>query len=122
MQEVGTRRSITGFHRDEVGDWVAELDCGHRQHVRHQPPFQVREWVLDAGSRRARVGTVLDCPLCEAPGGSAGPAAVTGADQPAADEGGDPACWAGLVCAACGAVAGDGTGHRPGCSAGPPPS
>jgi hypothetical protein len=27
---------IVGFHQDTEGDWVAELDCGHRQHVRHR--------------------------------------------------------------------------------------
>lgn len=31
-----------------------------------------------------------------------------------AAEGGDPACWARLVCQECGAVASE--GHRPGCS------
>lgn len=33
------------------------------------------------------------------------------------DEGGDPACWAGLVCPDCGAVANGGP-HRAGCPAG----
>jgi hypothetical protein len=33
------------------------------------------------------------------------------------DEPGDPACWAGLLCPECGGVAGDGSGHRPECSA-----
>ena len=59
------RRLITGFHRDEEGDWVAELDCLHGQHVRHQPPFRVAPWVLDEDERRARVGAPLDCPLCD---------------------------------------------------------
>jgi tellurite resistance-related uncharacterized protein len=31
------------------------------------------------------------------------------------DAGGDPACWAGLLCPECGGVVGDGSGHRPGC-------
>ena len=44
---------------------MAELTCGHGQHIRHRPPFQLREWVLDAGRRNSRVGTTLDCPLCE---------------------------------------------------------
>ncbi len=35
---------IVGFHQDEHQDWVAELDCGHNQHVRHDPPFQTRPW------------------------------------------------------------------------------
>jgi tellurite methyltransferase len=59
------RRLITGFHRDEEGDWVAELACLHGQHVRHQPPFRLAPWVLDEHERRARIGTPLDCPLCD---------------------------------------------------------
>ena len=58
-------RAITGYHPDEEGDWVAELVCGHNQHVRHRPPFQMRPWVLDADGRAARLGSPLDCPLCD---------------------------------------------------------
>lgn len=58
-------RSIVAFRRDTEGDWVAELDCGHRQHVRHDPPFRTRPWVLDDQQRAAHLGTPLDCPLCE---------------------------------------------------------
>lgn len=35
---AGIGRRIVGFDRDEEGDWVALLECGHRQHVRHRPP------------------------------------------------------------------------------------
>jgi tellurite resistance-related uncharacterized protein len=203
-------RSISGYHQDEVGDWVAELACGHNQHVRHRPPFQLRPWVLTEPERSARVGTPLDCPLCDRaelpeatrlvrsspewnedtlPKGllrrhrlagstwgsitvkegrlffsmaSAPPleaeltehtpaqaippdvehevrpvgrvrfsidflavdreVVVPASSQPgtgpglaASDEGGDPACWAGLVCAECGAVTAGGY-HRPGCA------
>jgi len=59
------QRAIIGYHRDEEGDWVAELSCGHGQHVRHRPPFQPREWVLDADGRTARIGLPLECPLCD---------------------------------------------------------
>jgi tellurite resistance-related uncharacterized protein len=59
------QRSIVGFHPDDEGDWVAELDCLHNQHVRHRPPFQQRPWVLDEAERAARVGAALDCPLCD---------------------------------------------------------
>lgn len=54
-----------GFHRDKAGDWVAELSCLHGQHVRHQPPFRLAPWVLDEAERAGRVGTALDCPLCD---------------------------------------------------------
>jgi len=58
-------RAISGYHRDNEGDWVAQLSCGHGQHIRHRPPFQLREWVLDAEMRNARLGTPLSCPLCD---------------------------------------------------------
>lgn len=56
---------MIGFHIDEEGDWVAHLDCGHRQHVRHRPPFQERSWVVDETGRRGRLGEPLECPLCD---------------------------------------------------------
>lgn len=58
-------RQIVGFHQDEEGDWVAHLSCLHRQHVRHRPPFQERAWVVDEETRSARVGSPIDCPLCD---------------------------------------------------------
>jgi tellurite resistance-related uncharacterized protein len=58
-------RVIRGFHQDTQGDWVAELDCGHHQHVRHQPPFTLRPWVTTVEGRQGRLGQLLDCPPCE---------------------------------------------------------
>lgn len=58
-------RTITGFRQDEEGQWVAELACGHSQHVRHDPPWQVRPWVTTQATREARIGTVLSCSLCD---------------------------------------------------------
>lgn len=60
------QRPITGFHQDEEQHWVADLVCGHAQHVRHDPPMQSRPWVLSEESRRAHLGTTLDCRLCDA--------------------------------------------------------
>ena len=59
------QRAVSGYHQDAGGDWVAELSCGHGQHIRHRPPFLLREWVLDVEGRDARLGTPLDCPLCD---------------------------------------------------------
>lgn len=59
------RRSIVGYHRDDEQHWVAELECGHNQHVRHDPPWQVREWVVTPEGRAAHLGTWLDCRLCD---------------------------------------------------------
>jgi tellurite methyltransferase len=58
-------RKIVGFIADDVGDVVALLECHHRQHVRHRPPFRSAPWIEDAAERDRRVGTPLDCPLCD---------------------------------------------------------
>ena len=57
-------RPIVGFHQDADGDWVAELACGHGQHVRHAPPLQSRPWVLRAEGRASRLGEPLPCMRC----------------------------------------------------------
>jgi tellurite methyltransferase len=53
VTRLNVLRHIEGFHQDTEGDWVAELDCLHRQHVRHRPPFQKRPWVLPATAGRS---------------------------------------------------------------------
>jgi tellurite methyltransferase len=63
--EFEMQRPITGFQMDEHGDWVAFLSCGHRQHVRHNPPFFERPWVNTDQGRREKLGALLDCVQCE---------------------------------------------------------
>ena len=58
------QRRIIGFREDKERHWVAELECGHTQHVRHDPPWQVRPWVTTVGGRADRLGTMLECKLC----------------------------------------------------------
>jgi hypothetical protein len=58
-------RRITGFHQDEKNDWVAELECGHTQHVRHDPPWMNRPWVMSEEGRATRIGTPLLCKNCD---------------------------------------------------------
>jgi uncharacterized protein (DUF488 family) len=55
---------IVGYHQDEEGDWVAELSCGHQQHVRHRPPLIERPWVLTEAGRGAKVGHAVACAEC----------------------------------------------------------
>ncbi|HVG39188.1 MAG TPA: DUF3565 domain-containing protein [Pyrinomonadaceae bacterium] len=59
------KRKITNFHQDEAGHWVAELECGHNQHVRHDPPFASRPWTQSAEGRASRIGYELDCKICD---------------------------------------------------------
>jgi hypothetical protein len=56
---------IAGFHQDDEGHWVADLECGHTQHVRHTPPWQNRSWVLTEEGRASFVGHELDCKKCD---------------------------------------------------------
>ena len=59
------QRAIIGFHRDEENHWVADLECGHGQHVRHDPPWTVRDWVTTEEGRESRLGTELECKRCD---------------------------------------------------------
>lgn len=56
---------IIGYHKDEQNDWVAELKCGHFQHVRHKPPFISRPWVETAEGRHSKLGEKLNCVKCD---------------------------------------------------------
>jgi hypothetical protein len=58
-------QTIVGFHLDQQGDWVAELECGHGQHVRHRPPWEMRPWVMTADGRREHLGKMLRCKTCD---------------------------------------------------------
>ena len=59
------KQSITGFELDDEGHWRAILECGHRQHVRHDPPLTTRPWVLSQEGRDSRLGLELDCKRCD---------------------------------------------------------
>ena len=57
-------RHIVGFHLDDAQDWVADLECGHSVHMRHNPPWQNRPWVLTEEGRAERIGMAVDCLRC----------------------------------------------------------
>jgi uncharacterized protein DUF3565 len=63
-EQRGIPRRIVGFHQDEERHWVAELECGHNQHVRHDPPWQNRPWVTTEGGRKSFTGQTLVCVNC----------------------------------------------------------
>jgi Protein of unknown function (DUF3565) len=100
------QRAIVGYHEDGQGDWVAELACGHEQHVRHKPPFHLRPWIVEAEDRRQRLGTPLECRLCDQ---------KVPVPEERPDAGGEAACLAHMLCPDCGAVLDSGP-HRPGCA------
>jgi hypothetical protein len=58
-------QAITGYHTDEEGHWVAQLACGHNQHVRHDPPWMLRRWVITPEGRDRMLGYRLDCKKCD---------------------------------------------------------
>ncbi|WP_232296350.1 DUF3565 domain-containing protein [Terriglobus sp. TAA 43] len=44
---------------------MADLACGHTQHVRHDPPWQSRPWTQTEEGRQSMLGHTLPCKLCE---------------------------------------------------------
>lgn len=59
------KQPIVGYHKDEFDDWVAELQCGHFQHVRNKPPFINRPWVETEAGRDSMLGYKLNCKKCD---------------------------------------------------------
>jgi len=60
------KRRITGFVQDEERHWTTLLECGHKQHLRHDPPLTNRPLVLTAEGRQSLIGEELNCLSCDA--------------------------------------------------------
>ena len=58
-------QKIINFHQDEENHWVADLECGHTQHTRHNPPLSNRPWVLNKEGRDSKLGIQLNCHICD---------------------------------------------------------
>ncbi|WP_122582180.1 DUF3565 domain-containing protein [Pseudomonas viridiflava] len=58
------KSTVIDFRQNEEGHWVAMLSCGHTQHLRHQPPWQSRAWVLDPAKRQQKIGQGFHCGWC----------------------------------------------------------
>jgi hypothetical protein len=63
---TGILRKIIDFHMDERRDWVAGLECGHQQLVRHDPPYTHHHWVTTSQGRLEHIGQQLTCSACRA--------------------------------------------------------
>jgi ribosomal protein S18 acetylase RimI-like enzyme len=59
------QRAIVGFHQDDEQHWVAELECGHNQHVRHDPPWFNRPWTTTPEGLAKTLGKRLECRKCD---------------------------------------------------------
>ena len=59
------KQPIVGYHIADENHWVADLACGHGQHVRHDPPWMARDWVTTAEGRASRLGVDLECTRCD---------------------------------------------------------
>jgi len=59
------QQPIIAFHQDEEGFWVADLACGHTIHMRHNPPWEMREWVMTPNGRAARLHEFVNCKKCD---------------------------------------------------------
>lgn len=59
------KQAIIAYHQDDERHWVAELECGHFQHVRHNPPWISRPWVISSQGRAQMLGYQLNCKKCD---------------------------------------------------------
>lgn len=59
------KQKICDFEKDDEDHWRAILECGHRQHLRHNPPMTTRPWVLTEAGRAERIGFELECKRCD---------------------------------------------------------
>lgn len=57
-------QAITGYSQDDEGHWMAKLDCGHHEQMRHDLPKANNAWVLTKAGRDDKVGVVLICSNC----------------------------------------------------------
>ena len=59
-----TMRKIVDFHLDGNLDWIAQLECGHPQHILYSPLCNHRYWLTTPQGRLGYLGLELACPVC----------------------------------------------------------
>ncbi len=70
------KQPVVDFFQDEVGDWVAVLACGHTRHVRHNPPWMERPWVMTEEGRNSFLGPMIECKRCDEERGESPPPTI----------------------------------------------
>ena len=85
IRSAMAKTKIVGFRQDPQADWIAELACGHTQHVRHRPPWQSRPWTQTADGRASRLGAEIECPVCDRAGGGSNPGSAAKELGPSGD-------------------------------------
>lgn len=55
------QQAIIGFHLDDEQHEIAELDCGHNQHIRCITPWRNCPWVITEDARKTKLGRILNC-------------------------------------------------------------
>ncbi len=100
---IRVKGPISGCHPSQLRDQVAALECGENQRVPHEVEplravgFSDEFLIVDRAGQPDEHGERR----------AAHP-------RDPGERGGDPACWAGLVCPECGSIVGGGD-HRAGC-------
>ncbi len=61
------KRAITGFHMDRFQEWVADLECGHKLKMRHNPPYMECPWIGIGKGREEHIGDNVECVDCDMP-------------------------------------------------------
>ena len=64
MKTRAVPRKIVHLEIDGPSALIASLACGHRRHIRHQPPTSLYPWVLDETARQAKLGQDIECLRC----------------------------------------------------------
>lgn len=59
------QRRILGFFQEAPNEWVVSLDCGHRRHLRHEPPRETRPELCEPEARQKLLGELIDCGRCQ---------------------------------------------------------
>ena len=57
-------RKILSFEIDQDHEWRVILDCGHRRHLRHDPPRETRPQLDNPEARQAVIGRRIECGRC----------------------------------------------------------